>query len=152
MKDFLFITLFLPFLSSSQNVFSDITSDAGIDNIYDVYQGLFGGGVVAFDYNNDGYEDLFITGGQGQDVLYKNNGNGTFTDVTKESGLFKDRVIVTTGVSSADINKDGHIDLFLTTIASQLDKSKKNKTLSPNLLYINNGNGTLELISVSKSP
>ena len=142
MKDFLFITLFLPFLFSGQNVFSDVTSDAGIDNIYDVYQGLFGGGVVAFDYNNDGYEDLFITGGQGQDVLYKNNGNGTFTDVTKESGLFKDRVIVTTGVSSADINKDGYIDLFLTTIASQLDKSKKNKTLSPNLLYINNGNGT----------
>ena len=142
MKDFLFITLFLPFLFSGQNVFSDVTSDAGIDNIYDVYQGLFGGGVVAFDYNNDGYEDLFIRGGQGQDVLYKNNGNGTFTDVTKESGLFKDRVIVTTGVSSADINKDGYIDLFLTTIASQLDKSKKNKTLSPNLLYINNGNGT----------
>ena len=32
------------------------------DNIYDVYEGLFGGGVVAFDYNNDGYEDLYITG------------------------------------------------------------------------------------------
>ena len=73
MKDFLFITLFLPFLFSGQNVFSDVTSDAGIDNIYDVYQGLFGGGVVAFDYNNDGYEDLFITGGQGQDVLYHTN-------------------------------------------------------------------------------
>ena len=124
MKDFLFITLFLPFLFSGQNVFSDVTSDAGIDNIYDVYQGLFGVGVVAFDYNNDGYEDLFITGGQGQDVLYKNNGNGTFTYVTKEYCLFKDRVIVTTGVSSADINKDGYIDLFLTNIASQLDKSK----------------------------
>ena len=142
MKSFLVISLFLPFLFFGQNVFSDVTSNSGIDNIYDVYQGLFGGGVVAFDYNNDGYEDLFITGGQGQDVLYKNNGNGTFKNVTKESGLFKDKVIVTTGVSSADINKDGYIDLFLTTIASQVDNSKRNKTLSPNLVYINNGDGT----------
>ena len=109
MKSFLVISLFLPFLFFGQNVFSDVTSNSGIDNIYDVYQGLFGGGVVAFDYNNDGYEDLFITGGQGQDVLYKNNGNGTFKNVTKESGLFKNKVIVTTGVSSADINKDGYI-------------------------------------------
>jgi len=142
MKSFLVISLFLPFLFFGQNVFSDVTSNSGIDNIYDVYQGLFGGGVVAFDYNNDGYEDLFITGGQGQDVLYKNNGNGTFKNVTKESGLFKNKVIVTTGVSSADINKDGYIDLFLTTIASQVDNSKRNKTLSPNLVYINNGDGT----------
>ena len=72
-----------------------MTLNSGIDNIYDVYQGLFGGGLVAFDYNNDGYEDLFITGGQGQDVLYKNNGDGTFTDVTKKAGLFKDKIIVT---------------------------------------------------------
>ena len=39
------------------------------------------------DYNNDGNEDLFITY-WGQNVLYRNNGNGTFTDVTKEAGLF----------------------------------------------------------------
>ena len=71
MKSFLFIFFFSPFFLFAQNVFSDVTSSSGIDNIYDVYQGLFGGGVVAFDYNKDGYEDLFITGGQGQDVLYK---------------------------------------------------------------------------------
>ena len=142
MKSFLFIFFFSPFFLFAQNVFSDVTSSSGIDNIYDVYQGLFGGGVVAFDYNKDGYEDLFITGGQGQDVLYKNNGDGTFKNVTKESGLFKNKVIVTTGVSCADINKDGHVDLFLTTIASQVDQTKRKKTLSPNLLYINNGDGT----------
>ena len=73
MKAFLIAFLLLPFSFFGQPPFSDITLDAGIDNIYDVYQGLFGGGVVAFDYNNDGYEDLFITGGQGQAVLYKNN-------------------------------------------------------------------------------
>ena len=136
MKGYLIILLLLPLSFFGQAPFSDSTLDAGIDNIYDVYQGLFGGGVVAFDYNNDGYEDLFITGGQGQDVLYKNNGDTTFKDVTKESGLFKDRMIVTTGVSSADVNKDGFIDLFVTTIASQADQSKKKKTLAPNLLYI----------------
>ena len=88
-----FILLLLPLSIFGQTPFSDITLDAGIDNIYDVYQGLFGGGVVAFDYNNDGNEDLFITGGQGQDVLYKNNGDGTFKDVTIESGLFKEKLI-----------------------------------------------------------
>merc|ERR1711935_835104 len=119
MKAFIIVFLLIPFSFFGQAPFSDSALDAGIDNIYDVYQGLFGGGVVAFDYNNDGYEDLFITGGQGQDVLYKNNGDATFKDVTKESGLFKDRMIVTTGVSSADVNKDGFIDLFVTTIASQ---------------------------------
>ena len=87
-----FVLLLVPLSIFGQTTFSDITLDSGIDNIYDVYQGLFGGGVVAFDYNNDGNEDLFITGGQGQDVLYKNNGDGTFRDVTIESGLFKEKL------------------------------------------------------------
>ncbi|MAD13214.1 MAG: hypothetical protein CMC04_10950, partial [Flavobacteriaceae bacterium] len=142
MKIFYSFFLFISIATFGQTPFTDVSKEAGIDNIYDVYQGLFGGGVVAFDYNNDGYEDLYITGGQSQDVLYKNNGNGTFTDVTKGSGLFKDRIIVTTGVSSADVNKDGYIDLLVTTIASQNIQTKKKKTLSPNLLYINNGDGT----------
>jgi len=142
MKIFLPFLFFVGLFNFGRAQFSDVTKEAGIDNIYDVYQGLFGGGVVAFDYNNDGYEDLFITGGKSQDVLYKNNGDGTFEDVTKISGLLKERIIVTTGVSSADINKDGYIDLFVTTIASQDNKTKKKKTLSPNLIYINNGNGT----------
>ena len=94
MKIFYSFFLFFSIATYGQTPFTDVSKEAGIDNIYDVYQGLFGGGVVAFDYNNDGYEDLYITGGQSQDVLYKNNGNGTFTDVTKGSGLFKDRIIV----------------------------------------------------------
>ena len=147
MKIFYSFFLFFSIVTFSQTPFTDVSKEAGIDNIYHVYQGLFGGGVVAFDYNNDGYEDLYITGGQSQDVLYKNNRNGTFTDVTKGSGLFKDRIIVTTGVSSADVNKDGYIDLLVTTIASQNIQTKKKKTLSPNLLYINNGDGTFTDVS-----
>tara|TARA_B100001250_G_scaffold87002_1_gene71927 strand:+ start:3970 stop:5661 length:1692 start_codon:yes stop_codon:yes gene_type:complete len=142
MNYFLVILLFLPFLFFGQNVFSDVTSSSGIDNIYNVYEGLFGGGVVAFDYNNDGFEDLYITGGKSQDILYKNNGNATFTDVIKESGLIKDSLIVTTGVSSADVNKDGYIDLLVTTITSQNNQAKQKDKMSSNLLYINNGDGT----------
>ena len=147
MKTFYLFFLFLPVVALSQKTFTDVTKEAGIDNIYDVYQGLFGGGAVAFDYNNDGYEDLFITGGLSQDILYKNNGDGTFTDVIEESGLLQDRIIVTTGVSSADVNKDGYIDLLVTTIASQDNQTKKKKTLSPNLLYLNNGDGTFTDVS-----
>ena len=81
MKYFHIIFIFLPSLFFGQSAFSDVTLNSGIDNIYDVYEGLFGGGVVAFDYNNDGFEDLYITGGKSQDILYRNNGDGTFKDV-----------------------------------------------------------------------
>ncbi|MFL2632399.1 MAG: CRTAC1 family protein [Candidatus Marivariicella sp.] len=147
MKTFQLIFLSSTLFAFGQASFTDVTKESGIDNIYDVYQGLFGGGVVAFDFDNDGFEDLYITGGKSQDVLYKNNGDGTFTDVIDESGLLKDRVVVTTGVSSADVNKDGYIDLLITTIASEDNKTKKKKTLSPNLLYINNGDGTFTDVS-----
>ena len=98
--------------------------------------------VVAFDYNNDGYEDLYITGEKSQDILYKNNGNGTFKDVINGSGLLKDSLMVTTGVSSADVNKDGYIDLLVTTITSQNNHPNDKNKMSSNLLYINNGDGT----------
>ena len=142
MKHFLIISLYLPSLFFGQNAFTDVTLNSGIDNIYDVYEGLFGGGVVAFDYNNDGFEDLYITGGKSQDILYKNNGDGTFKDEIYGSGLLKDSLMVTTGVSSADVNKDGYIDLLVTTITSQNNHPNDKNKMSSNLLYINNGDGT----------
>ena len=147
MKYFLIIFLYIPSLFFGQNVFIDVTLNSGIDNIYDVYEGLFGGGVVAFDYNNDGFEDLYITGGKSQDVLYRNNGDGTFKDVINRSGLLKDSLIVTTGVSSADVNKDGYIDLLVTTITSQNNHPNEKNKMSSNLLYINNGDGTFSDLS-----
>jgi len=147
MKYFLIIFIFLPSLFFGQSAFSDVTLNSGIDNIYDVYEGLFGGGVVAFDYNNDGFEDLYITGGKSQDVLYRNNGDGTFKDVINRSGLLKDSLIVTTGVSSADVNKDGYIDLLVTTITSQNNHPNEKNKMSSNLLYINNGDGTFSDLS-----
>jgi hypothetical protein len=147
MKYFLIIFIFLPSLFFGQSAFSDVTLNSGIDNIYDVYEGLFGGGVVAFDYNNDGFEDLYITGGKSQDILYRNNGDGTFKDVINGSGLLKDSLIVTTGVSSADVNKDGYIDLLVTTITSQNNHPNEKNKMSSNLLYINNGDGTFSDLS-----
>ena len=79
--------------------------------------------------------------------MLKNNGDGTFKNVSIEAGLTTELTVVTTGVVTADVNKDGYVDIFLTTIASQEKKSKINKTLSPNILYLNNGDGTFKDVS-----
>ena len=73
---------------------------------------MFGGGVAAFDYNNDNLEDLIITGGNSQDILLKNNGDGTFKNVSIEAGLTTELTVVTTGVVKSDVNKDGYVDIF----------------------------------------
>ena len=113
---FLFILLSNYFFS--QEAFIDNTVYSGIDHTYDVYQGLFGGGVAVFDYDNDGFEDLFITGGQSNDKLYRNIGNGKFEDIAYEAGIQKEKNIITTGVTTSDVNKDGLVDIFVTTFAS----------------------------------
>ena len=72
-------------------------------------------------------------------VLYKNNGDSTFSDVTLSAGLITNDII-TAGATTADVNKDGHVDLFVTTIAEKISNSKYKK-LAKNLLFLNNGNG-----------
>jgi len=132
----------------SQLVFEDATESSGIDHIYEVYQGLFGGGVAVFDFNNDGFEDIFLTGGNSQDKLYKNNGNGQFLDVASDAGISRKNQVITTGVSTADVNRDGFIDILVTTFASDQIKGiitiddGKPKGITQNILYINNGDGT----------
>ena len=143
---FLFILLSNYFFS--QEAFVDNTVYSGIDHTYDVYQGLFGGGVAVIDYDNDGFEDLFITGGQSNDKLYRNIGNGKFKDIASEAGIKKEKNIITTGVTTSDVNKDGLVDIFVTTFASDqinaiivIDDGKI-RGISKNILYINNGDGT----------
>jgi enediyne biosynthesis protein E4 len=140
----LFIALtFSPFFISDgfcQTRFTDVTTTAGINHVFKVYEGMFGGGACVIDYNNDGYEDLYITGGMNNDILYKNNRNGTFTDVFESSGLILTKKYVTQGVSGADVNRDGFVDLFVTTITSREKKSVIPREI--NLLFLNNGNGT----------
>ncbi|WP_431123673.1 CRTAC1 family protein [Flagellimonas flava] len=134
------LILLCPFLLQAQKMFTDVTEDAGIDHQFLVYEGTFGGGAVVFDINNDGLEDLYITGGTTSDVLYLNQGEGKFKNVFEGSGLEVTADYVTQGVASADVNKDGWRDLFITTI-----NSEDNTTVIPrakNLLFINNGDGT----------
>src|SRR5438105_1104338 len=66
--------------NSHNGTFSDVTRKAGLA------VSMFGLGVAVGDYDNDGYDDLFISG-LGQSHLFHNNRNGTFTDVTKAAGL-----------------------------------------------------------------
>ena len=136
----LFCSIFFMHKSFAQTRFKDVTVEAGINHVFKVYEGMFGGGACVIDYNNDGYEDVYITGGMNDDVLYKNNGNGTFTNVFENSGLTLTKKYVTQGVTGADVNRDGFVDLFVTTITSRDKKQTIPREI--NLLFLNNGNGT----------
>jgi enediyne biosynthesis protein E4 len=136
----LFFTILFSNRSFCQHHFTDVTTDAGIKHVFKVYEGMFGGGACVFDYNNDGFEDLYITSGTSDDVLYKNNGNGTFTNVFEQSGLALTKNYVTQGVAGADVNRDGFVDLFITTITRRDRKEIIPREI--NLLFLNNGNGT----------
>ncbi|MEL6252817.1 MAG: CRTAC1 family protein [Bacteroidota bacterium] len=140
--------------------FTDITDTAGINHQFKVYEGMFGGGICVFDYNNDGFEDLFITSGMNDDVLYHNNGDGTFINIYEGSGLEDSRAFVTQGVAGADVNRDGWTDLFITTITVKDTANKIPRAM--NLLFLNKGDNTFrnateefgldELITFSTAP
>ncbi len=142
LRFYFFLFLILQHLTFySQNIFTDVTKESGINHIYNIFEsGGFGGGVAVFDFDNDGFEDLYLAGGKKSGALYKNNGDSTFSDVTLSAGLITNNII-TAGATTADINRDGYIDLFVTTIAEKISESKFKK-LAKNLLFLNNGNGT----------
>ncbi len=85
--------------------FEDVTERAGLSNPY------WGTGANAADYNNDGFVDILITT-IGVDLLYKNNGNGTFSEVGASAGLIRD-VKWHTGSTFGDFNNDGYLDLYV---------------------------------------
>jgi enediyne biosynthesis protein E4 len=84
--------------------FTNVTGKAGIGETG------WGMGVCVGDYNNDGWDDLYVTC-LGPDHLFKNNGDGTFTDVTKAAGVGDPRF--STGAAFLDYDNDGHLDLFV---------------------------------------
>ncbi len=92
--------------NNRDGTFTDVTEEAGLFRTGYAY------GVTVGDYNNDGYEDLFITG-WGRNILYRNNGNGTFTDVTREAGLLSTAPRFGAGCAFVDYDRDGRLDLFV---------------------------------------
>jgi hypothetical protein len=105
--------------NNRNGTFTDVTTEAGL-----VRHG-WATGVTVGDYNNDGYDDLFITY-WGQNVLYRNNGNGTFTDVTKEAGLVTTSQGWSSGCTWVDYDRDGHLDLFVASyVGFDLQKTPK---------------------------
>lgn len=86
--------------------FEDVTQRAGLANPY------WGTGANAADYNNDGFTDILITN-IGVDLLYRNNGDGTFTEVGKSAGLSQ-TTAWHTGSAFGDFDGDGNLDLFIT--------------------------------------
>jgi enediyne biosynthesis protein E4 len=105
--------------NNRDGTFTDVTKQAGL-----IRTG-WANGVCVGDYDNDGFEDLFITY-WGENVLYHNNGDGTFTNVTKKSGLGPNRTHWGAGCTWVDYNRDGHLDLFVTNYLD-FDKARAPK-------------------------
>jgi len=138
--------------------FEDRTKEAGLEGADLGYSF----GVAVGDYDNDGRSDLFIAGA-GRNVLYHNNGNGTFSDVTARSGLGdKPEAVLSVGAAWFDIDNDGLLDLIVSnytnwTPASDIrcvNAAKEDVYCSPtvyssvsNLLYRNLGGGKFENIT-----
>ena len=130
----------------SQTKFTDITEQAGINHQFGVYDGFLGGGICVFDLNKDGYQDIYLTGGINEDLLYLNQKDGTFKNILDQAGLERTKHFATQGVAGADVNKDGWIDLFITTITTT--DSVKTIPRATNLFFLNNGDNTFREATV----
>jgi len=91
--------------NNHDGTFSDVTDKAKVGDVG------WGMGCAVGDFNNDGFDDLYVTS-IGPDHLFKNNGNGTFTDVTQKAGVSDPRF--STGAAFLDYDNDGKLDLFVT--------------------------------------
>jgi hypothetical protein len=110
--------------------FTDIAAKIGLDKT------SAGRGIAVFDYNNDGYLDIVICAAHGGCSLYRNNGDGTFTDVSIGSGV--DKCINTFAVAAGDYNNDGFIDLYITRLGFYGGEGE---------LLRNNGDGTFTIVT-----
>jgi hypothetical protein len=110
----LFFFLFIVHNVLLAQAFKEESGKAGIDHFfYNVDQ--LGGGLAFLDFNNDGFEDIYVTGGSHADKLYENQGDETFQDVSETHGINVLSQINTVGVSAADFDNDGYTDLFIST-------------------------------------
>jgi enediyne biosynthesis protein E4 len=134
--------------------FTDVTAQAGLAN---AGEGNYGMGVAVGDYDNDGFSDLYVTS-YGKNILYHNNGDGSFTDSTGKTGVEAGGWSVSAGF--LDYDNDGRLDLFVTRYMEW--DSKRSKTCggewhtycppeefpaTTSILYHNKGDGTFEDVS-----
>src|SRR5580693_4471408 len=136
--------------------FTDVTEQAGLADAGETNYGM---GVAVGDYDNDGFSDIYVTN-FGKNILYHNNGDGTFTDVTQKAGVAGGGW--STSAAFIDYDNDGKLDLFVTRYLDwSVEKSKtcgsERPTYCPpgtfpaitNILYHNRGDGTFEDVSVA---
>lgn len=139
---------------NKDGTFTDVTQQAGLANAGD---GNYGMGVAVGDYDNDGFPDIYVTS-YGKNILYHNNGDGTFTDVTAKAGVAGGGWSVSAGFF--DYDNDGKLDLFVTRYMDWDTKHSHDcggnyHTYCPpeefpattNILYHNNGDGTFTDVS-----
>jgi len=147
------------FRNNRDGTFTDVTAKAGV-----AHSG-WGQGVCVGDYDNDGWDDLYITY-YGKNVLYHNNGDGTFTDVSQKAGVAGKGTRWNTGCAFVDYDRDGRLDLF---VANYIDLDLATAPVpesgpclyksvmvacgppglqgGKNILYHNNGDGTFTDVS-----
>ncbi len=145
--------------NNRDGTFADVTQKAGLARTG------WGQAVCAGDFDNDGYEDLFLTY-FGKNALYRNNGNGTFADVSLKAGVAGARSRWGSGAAFVDYDKDGDLDLFVANYIDLDLKTAPTPETGPclykgvmvacgppgleggkNILYRNNGNGTFTDVS-----
>jgi enediyne biosynthesis protein E4 len=144
--------------NNGDGTFTDVTIKAGV-----AAEGLFGMGVAVGDYDNDGFPDLFVCG-YGRCILYRNNRDGTFTDVTARAGV-ENRNRWASSAAWFDYDNDGRLDLI---IANYVDWSPDRNFYcgdrgpgmrsychpddfnpEPPALFHNNGDGTFTDVSAA---
>jgi enediyne biosynthesis protein E4 len=150
------------FKNNRDGTFTDVSVGSGLE-----HKTGWGQACCVGDYNNDGLDDLFVTY-YGQNALFRNNGDGTFVDVTAQAGLIQPgaKIYWNTGCTFVDYDRDGHLDLF---VANYVDFDLKTAPLpedgpctykgilvacgppglpgAKNFLYRNQGDGTFVDVS-----
>lgn len=127
------------FYRNDNAIYTDVTLQTGISFNGDCLKSVVWG-----DYNNDGWRDVYLTSWYTGSRLYKNNGNGTFSDVTASSGIGLPFIYQTTTAAWGDVNRDGYLDLYIGNYGNIEGAGEQ-----PNYFFSNNGNGTFTDITNS---
>ena len=147
--------------NNRDGTFTDVTEKAGV-SAKDAGPNVFKTGVAVGDYDNDGYLDLYVTA-FGPNILYRNNGDGTFTDVSAKANVAGPATEWSTSSGFFDFDRDGKLDLYVANYVDYpLDKNPycgptkpgyrmycdpKIFDGTPDRLYHNNGDGTFTDVS-----